>query len=189
LKGTMLVNSPIFQCAIKRAAVAVTVSLVAATAHAGAEAPAKVSALTERYAVSGQITPGQLADLKARGFTSIVALRPDGEGPDQPTAAQMTAAAHSQGMTFSYVPVAPGPIPDQAVADLGKAIENTPGKVLMYCRSGSRASRTWSLLEASRPGGASADTILAAVKASGHSADDLRTAIESRVSARKTQAQ
>lgn len=158
---------------------------LASAAHAGVQAPAKVSQLTERFAVAGQVSPEQLADLKARGYTTIISLRPDAEGPGQTGSTEMDAAARSNGMAFAYVPVAPGAaIPDTAVAALGKALQDNPGKVLLYCRSGSRAARTWGLVEASRPGGADAESILAAVKASGQSADDLRDAIDKRVAAR-----
>lgn len=160
---------------------------LSAAAHAGGQAPlpAKISQLTERFAVAGQVTPEQLAELKARGYTTIIALRPDGEGPGQPSAAQVQAAAQSNGMAFAYVPVTAGAaIPESAVAALGQAIGDNPGKVLLYCRSGSRAARTWGLVEASRHGGADADAILAAVKGSGQSADDLREAIARRVALR-----
>lgn len=158
----------------------------AAGAYAATGVPvhAKITPLTERFSVAGQISPEQLADLKARGYTTIISLRPDGEGPDQPSAAQMNDAARSNGMAFAYVPVAPGAIPDTAVAALSQALAVNSGKVLLYCRSGSRAARTWGLVEASRPGGADADAIIATVKASGQSADDLRAAIANRVSAR-----
>lgn len=164
---------------------------LAAGAYAGTDVAvhAKITPLTERFSVSGQVGPGQLADLKARGYTTIISLRPDGEGPDQPSAAQMSDAARSNGMGFAYVPVAPGAIADSAVVALRQALAANSGKVLLYCRSGSRAARTWSLFEASRPGGADADAILAMVKASGQSADDLRAAIADRVSARSAKEQ
>ena len=172
----------IFKANPRRAFVAAFSLALAITAHA---APAKVSQLTERFAVAGQITPDQVADLKSHGYTTLIALRPDGEGPDQPSAAQMEAAARSNGMAFAYVPVKAGaPSPDSAVTSLSKAIADKPGKVLLYCRSGSRAARTWGLVEASRPGGADANTIIDAVKASGQSAEDLRDAITKRVSLR-----
>lgn len=169
-----------------RLAVAGAALVISTGALAGVQPslPAKVSPLTERFAVAGQINPDQLADLKARGYTTIISLRPDGEGADQPSSVQMEAAARSNGMSFAYVPVTPGPIPDSAVEALTKATAGTSGKVLMYCRSGSRAARTWGLVEASRPDGADAPAIMAAVKASGQSADDLREAISQRVSAR-----
>lgn len=167
------------------AAIAAGLALAAGAAFASeAVEPAKLSVLTERFAVAGQITPGQIAGLKQRGYTAIIALRPDGEAPDQTSAAQMEQAVRGQGLGFAYVPVAPGPIPEAAVAALGEALAAYGGKVLLYCRSGSRAARTWSLLEASRSAGLEADAILAAVKASGHSAEDLRPAIAGRIAAR-----
>ena len=92
-------------------------------------------------------------------------------------------------MALALVPVAPGAIPNSAVSALTEALAAEPGKVMLYCRSGSRAARTWSLFEASHSGGADAEAILAAVKASGQSADDLRTAIAGRVSARPAKGQ
>ncbi|MEJ7807220.1 MAG: TIGR01244 family sulfur transferase [Telluria sp.] len=144
----------------------------------------KISALTDRLAVSGQVNPDQIAELKALGYTTIVALRPDGEQPDQPSAGQISEAARRHGMTFAYVPVQSGAIPDAAVTALDSAILGNSEKVLMYCRTGSRAARAWSLAEASRPGGADTETILAKVSAGGQSADDMRTAIAARVAAR-----
>lgn len=173
---------------ISRTFIAGVALALATTVQAGVSAtsPAKVSQLTERFSVAGQVTPEQIADLKARGFTTIVALRPDAEGPDQPSAAQMEATARSHGMSFAYVPVTAGaPISDGAVTALGEAIANDKsGKVLLYCRSGSRAARTWGLAEASLPGGADANAIIDAVKASGQSAEDLRQAITKRVALR-----
>ena len=173
---------------ISRTFVAGVALALATSVQAGVSAPspARVSQLTERFSVAGQITPDQMADLKARGFTTIVALRPDAEGPGQPSAAQVEAAARSNGMAFAYVPVTAGtPIPDSAVTALGEVIANDKsGKVLLYCRSGSRAARTWGLVEASRPGGADANAIIDTVKASGQSAEDLRDAITKRVSLR-----
>jgi uncharacterized protein (TIGR01244 family) len=169
----------IYRRAFHRAIVASVGMAVVAAAYAsnGVAVHAKINPLTERFSVAGQVSPDQLADLKARGYTTVISLRPDGEGPDQPSAAQMSDAARSHGMAFAYVPVSPGAIPASAVAALGQAVADNAGKVLLYCRSGSRAARTWSLFEASRTGGADANAILAAVKASGQSADDLRDAI------------
>lgn len=158
---------------------------VAGYARANGAVAATVSSLTDRVAISEQLKPEQLADLKARGYTTIIDLRPDGEAPDQPSAAHMGAAAHAQQMAFVYVPVQPGAIPDSAVSALHKALTDHPGQVLMYCRSGKRAARTWGLVEASRADGANVDAILAALTASGQSADDLRQQLAARVAARQ----
>lgn len=146
--------------------------------------PANISRLTGQVAISAQLKPAQLAGLRARGYATVIDLRPDGEAPGQPSAAQIGAAARDSQMAFAYVPVPQGGIPDSAVAALHKALADNPGPVLLYCRSGKRAARTWGLVEASRSGGSGVEAILAAVKASGQSADDLRAQIAARVAAR-----
>jgi uncharacterized protein (TIGR01244 family) len=148
-------------------------------------AAATVHPLTEAISISEQLIPGQLAELRERGFATIIDLRPDGEAAGQPDAAHMHEAARSNRMAFAYVPVPHGEIPASAVAALGKALAESPQPVLLYCRSGKRAARTWGLAEAARAGGADAEAILAAVKASGQSADDLRPLIDARVAQRQ----
>ncbi|WP_143137759.1 beta-lactamase hydrolase domain-containing protein, partial [Burkholderia ubonensis] len=49
--------------------------------------------LTDTLSVSPQITAADLPALSAAGFRAIVCNRPDGEGPDQPTVAEIRAAA------------------------------------------------------------------------------------------------
>lgn len=168
-------------------------ALVAATSLALAQPPAEklnrspaasVSHLHASVAVSGQVTPEEIPELRERGFTTIISLRPDGEGADQPPSAVMAAAARENGMRFAYVPVAPGGIPDSAVAALDKALADNPGQVLLYCRSGKRAARTWALVEASRTSGMDGRAILAAMRAGGQSADDLGGEIAQRISQR-----
>lgn len=147
--------------------------------------PAQTHPLTQSVSVSEQLQLDQVPALRAAGYTAIIDLRPDGEAPDQPSAAQMGEAARASRVAFVYVPVPPGGIPDSAVAALQKALADHPGQVLLYCRSGKRAARTWGLAEASRNGGPDVEAILAAVKASGQSADDLRAQIAERVEARQ----
>jgi len=143
-----------------------------------------VKRLTDGIAVSEQLLVSQMGEVKQRGFATVIDLRPDGEVEGQPTAELVKATAHAHKISFAYVPVPQGDIPDSAVDALNKAIADSPKPVLLYCRSGKRAARTWSLVEASRPGGSSASEILAAVKASGLSADDLAGAINARIAKR-----
>ncbi len=134
--------------------------------------------------ISGQVAPEQLAQLKAQGFRAVVDLRPDNEGPGQPSAGTMGAAAAQQGMAFDYAPVSPGAVPAAAVDTLGRALARGEQPVLLYCRNGSRAARTWALAEASRPGGLDADAIVDAVRQAGQNAGDLRDQIVARIAAR-----
>jgi sulfide:quinone oxidoreductase len=161
-------------------AAAVVGLLLAALPALSRETP--VRHITEQFAIAGQITPEQVVELKARGFTTIVAMRPDGEGADQPAAAQVEAVAKANGMRFAYIPVS-GPITDSQVLALHDTVAKG-GKVLGYCRSGNRVARVWSLMEASRPGGRAPAEILGAVKAAGQSVDNLQADIAQRFARR-----
>lgn len=134
--------------------------------------------------LAGQVTPAQLQGLQARGLAAVVAVRPDGEAANQPSSAEMARAAHALGMAFDYAPVAPGTMPADSVAVVGRALAAPARPVLVYCRSGHRAARIWALAEASRPGGLVAAAIEAAVRSAGQSVDDLDGELRSRVAAR-----
>jgi len=142
------------------------------------------SKLTTDISVAEQIQLEDIPQLKARGFAAIIDLRPDGEAAGQPAAQAVESAAHENHMGFTYVPVPHGDIPDAAVTALSRAILTSPHPILLYCRSGRRAVRTWSLAEASRPDGLDTDAIHAAVRASGQSAEDLNAAITQRIALR-----
>ena len=64
--------------------------------------------------------------------------------------------------------------------------KDSPQACCDVLRSGSRAARTWSLVEASRKEGMDVDSILAAVKNAGQSADDLKQNIIERIAKRKS---
>jgi uncharacterized protein (TIGR01244 family) len=55
--------------------------------------------VTDSYAVSPQIELGDIAKAKADGFVMVINNRPDGEAPDQPSTAQMEAAAKEAGLS------------------------------------------------------------------------------------------
>ncbi len=120
----------------------------------------------------------------ADAYTHVIDMRPDGEAADEPSSDAVGAAVRANHMDFSYVPVPHGDIPESAVAALANQLATTKGPVLLYCRSGKRAARTWSLVEASRPGGLSITEIEAAVKASGQPIDDLDDTIKKRIAGR-----
>ena len=159
-----------------------------ATPACASDAALRTAEVAPGIAVAGQLREADLSSLKAQGYTTIVALRPDGEGPDQAPSAAIAAAARAQGLRFSYIPVRPGSIPDEAVDKLGAELQAAAPapqqRVLIYCRSGSRAARTWGLAEAARPGGGDAAAILAAIQAAGQSGGDLEEALRQRVARR-----
>jgi uncharacterized protein (TIGR01244 family) len=140
--------------------------------------------LAPGIAISEQLQPRAMRQVR-KDYATVIDMRPDGEAADQPGSDAMEAAAKAQSLQFAYVPVPHGDIPDAVVDSLANAMASRPGPVLLYCRSGRRAARSWGLVESSRQGGMSVDEILAAVKASGQDASDLRARLEKRVLARK----
>ena len=135
--------------------------------------------------IAGQIGPEQMAALKSEGFRAVVDLRPDNEDADQPPVNIMGSAAAVQGLHFDYIPVPHGAdVPAGAVDALGRTLASSDRPILLYCRSGRRAARTWALSEASRPGGLAAPAILNAVHQAGQDAGDLTDQIAARVAAR-----
>jgi sulfide:quinone oxidoreductase len=99
----------------------------------------KITELTPDYSVSPQIAPADVAEIAGLGFRSIVCNRPDGEGPDQPAAAEIAAAAERQGLAFADLPVVSGQITEADVADFRAALAELPTPVLAFGRSGTRS--------------------------------------------------
>ncbi|HJT41791.1 MAG TPA: TIGR01244 family sulfur transferase [Sphingobium sp.] len=102
--------------------------------------------LTDRLYVSPQITVDQVEEAKALGVTVIINNRPDDEEPGQTNGAAIEAAAKAAGLGYVAVPVAHGGFApwqlDGMAAGLDQAGE---GKVLAYCRSGTRSTLLWAL--------------------------------------------
>lgn len=137
--------------------------------------------------VTEQIDVSDFRFIQRGGVKTIIDVRPDGEDPKQTPSEQIRREAESHDMRFAYIPVAHGPIPDQAVTDLESALMNNPKPVLMYCRTGNRAARTFALVLASQPDGPDLKSILDMVKATEHSADDLSEEIQARINKRPKQ--
>ena len=159
-----------------------------AYAHAASRPAPKIVPLSKDVFVTGQIEIRQVEKVRRAGYRTIVDLRPDGEAAGQASAQEIEAEAARSGIRFVYLPVPHGDaVPDQVVSQLSAVIEGQDAKpVLLYCRSGRRATRAWGLAEASRTGGMSVPEILQAASSAGQSIDDLRTSIAARVQQRAT---
>ena len=103
--------------------------------------------VTEEFSVAPQITVEDIAAAAAAGFSLIINNRPDGEDLDQPTNAQMQAAALAAGLDYVFAPVVGRPSRETAEV-VRAAIEEADGPVLAYCRSGTRSINTWALGQA-----------------------------------------
>ncbi|MES2667727.1 MAG: TIGR01244 family sulfur transferase [Pseudomonadota bacterium] len=130
-----------------------------------------IRALTPTYAVSPQITQGDLTAIKAAGYTTIINNRPDGEIPAEIHSAAMQAAAEAMGFTFVVNPVIGGALTMDNVTAQQAAIAAATGPVFAYCASGNRCSVVWALAHA---GQMSADDLVGIPARFGYQLDHLR---------------
>ena len=105
--------------------------------------------LDDHTSVAGQVRPEQLPEIAAAGVTTIINNRPDGEEPGQPSAAEMAAAAEAAGLRYRHIPVAGGFSQPQVDA-MAAALSEAEGRVLAFCKSGTRSTFLWALAEAQR---------------------------------------
>lgn len=105
--------------------------------------------LTDTLFVAPQIAVADIAQAKALGVTMVVNNRPEGEEPGQTTGAQIEAAARAAGMGYVAVPVTHGGFAPWQLDGMADALaEAGDGKVLAYCRSGTRSTLLWALTRA-----------------------------------------
>ena len=100
-----------------------------------------INALSEDVAVAPQLMPEDMAAVAAAGLRSVIINRPDFEGgPEQPTAAEVAAAAVAAGMRCEYQPVVSGAMTQADVDRFAELLDQLPRPVLAFCRSGTRSS-------------------------------------------------
>jgi uncharacterized protein (TIGR01244 family) len=126
--------------------------------------------INDRVSVSPQIRPEDVPAIKAAGFTTIVNNRPDGESPDQPTGAEIRAAAEAAGLSYREIPLGRNGVSQQMVDETREVLDESPGPVLCYCRSGTRSTTLWALSQA---GDTPADEIIAAAANAGYDVSHL----------------
>jgi uncharacterized protein (TIGR01244 family) len=118
--------------------------------------------LTDDVFVAPQITTDMVADASAMGVKLIINNRPDDESDDQTPGAEIEAAAHAAGMNYVAIPITHAGFSEPQVRAMAEALENAGGRVLAYCRSGTRSTLLWGLAEASQGGDPDALTNIAA---------------------------
>src|SRR5437868_11654987 len=114
--------------------------------------------LDESVMVSGQVAPHEIAGLAQQGVTMLVNNRPDGEEAGQPLASEIEDAAAAAGIGYRFVPIMRG-IGPADVESMQEAIrEAEGGKLLAFCRSGTRSALAIAL--AKREEGASTEEVV-----------------------------
>jgi sulfide:quinone oxidoreductase len=136
--------------------------------------------LTDALLVCGQISVQDVDRFAQAGVRLILNNRPDGEEPGQPTSAEIRARAEAKGVVYRHIPVSGGRFDDAAIAAFGAAMDEAPGEVLAFCRSGARATTLWALSQAGRRPAAE---ILQAAQRAGYDLSAQKTRIEQRAGA------
>ncbi|WP_323018110.1 TIGR01244 family sulfur transferase [Castellaniella sp.] len=108
--------------------------------------------LAPDFAVTGQLQPADMQALADAGFKSVIINRPDGEdGPSQPLSADVLRAAEAAGLQARYQPVVSGAMTAADVADFSHLLQELPGPVLAFCRSGGRCTKLFQASQESAP--------------------------------------
>jgi uncharacterized protein (TIGR01244 family) len=105
--------------------------------------------LTDQIFVSPQISLEDVAVAKGLGVAMIVNNRPEGEEPGQTPGEAIAAAAQAAGIAYAAVPVTHSGFAPWQIDGLAQALAQAgEGKVLAYCRSGTRSTLLWALTRA-----------------------------------------
>ena len=99
----------------------------------------KLTHVSETFAVSPQLNPSDMRGLADAGFGVVICNRPDGEEPNQPDVESMREAAEAAELAFHHIPVSGGKFPPIAIKAFAKVREEADGKVLAFCRTGTRS--------------------------------------------------
>ena len=132
--------------------------------------------LSDTVLASPQIAAADVATAKAQGVSLIINNRPDGESPDQPDGAEIEAAASEAGIAYIAIPVTSAGFSQPQVQAMSEALENVEGKVLAYCRSGTRSTFLWSLAQTSN--GADPGAVTVAAAEAGYDVSPVRPAMD-----------
>ena len=101
--------------------------------------------VTPAYSAAGQIAVGDVAEIAALGYRTIMCNRYDGEDPGQPDFAAVAATAREHGLVAIHIPVVSGQVTSKDVDEFAAALADLPQPVFAYCRSGARCRTLWQL--------------------------------------------
>ncbi len=128
--------------------------------------------LTDSILASPQISRDDLAEAKALGVALVINNRPEGESDDQVPGSEIEAAARALGMDYIAIPVTHAGFSGPQVEAMAAALAKSEGKVLAYCRSGTRSTLLWALAQASA--GADLEEVTAQAAAAGYDVTPVR---------------
>ena len=132
--------------------------------------------LSDTVLASPQLTLADIEDARAKGVRLIVNNRPEGEAEDQTPGPAIAAAALEAGLDYTAIPIGRDGFGEAQVLAMCEALEGANGKVLAYCRTGTRSTLLWALARAAS--GEDPDTIAAAAAAAGYDVAPVRPTMD-----------
>ena len=112
-------------------------------------------------AAAGQPSPEALRGLKGMGFSTVVNLRAEKEGP-----ADERAIVEAQGLRYLSIPVAPDTFSLADVEAVEKVLDDpSASPVLLHCASSNRVGAVWAVIQSRK--GKTLDEALAAGREAG----------------------
>jgi uncharacterized protein (TIGR01244 family) len=132
--------------------------------------------LSDSVLASPQISLEDIEHARAEGVTLIVCNRPDGEDPGQLESESIRQTAAEKGIDYLSIPITASGFSEPQVAAMADALAGAEGKVLAYCRSGTRSTLLWALAQAST--GGDPDVLAAQARAAGYDVAPVRPAMD-----------
>jgi uncharacterized protein (TIGR01244 family) len=132
--------------------------------------------VTNAFSASPQIALQDVEIAAKEGFKGIICNRPDGEDAGQLNAEQVAKACAEHGLAFTHIPVV-GAMSQTQIDLMANAIDASGGRVLAYCRSGTRSTNLWALSQAAN--GEDADGLVAAAAGAGYDLSGLAPTLRS----------
>ncbi len=106
------------------------------------------SVLSSKVAGGGAVSAAQVAELPAKGYTTIINL----QFPTEDGVAAEIAAAQNAGLQYVSIPVDSSSFTYEDGKQVADAIAASEGHVLLHCRSGGRVSAVWAISRAIEEG-------------------------------------
>lgn len=133
--------------------------------------------ITDDFSVSPQITPEDVPAIADAGFRAVLCNRPDGEEFGQTPYDAVAEAARAAGLEVRCVPFSSGQLTQDVIEEFQTALAEMPRPVLAYCRTGTRCTMIWSLVNYDDLG---ADEVLRATSRAGYDMSGLVAQLDRR---------
>lgn len=126
--------------------------------------------------VAPQISVEAVAAAAAQGVTLIINNRPEGESDDQTPGSDIEATARAAGLDYIAIPITHAGFSRPQIDAMVTALDGADGKVLAYCRSGTRSTLLWALARASK--GDDADRLAEMAATAGYDLSPVRAVMD-----------